>query len=182
MSDLKISRKDGGLISLGDDQFRIQQGPKLKVGTATPELLHNDATASYYQMNGPDAFGYPIEAGKPFEYLDWGGHKTEGQSTFYIHERFPVDASEPKLPGGQPNPYFVPEHDRKAPETSPDNRTFFTYVFVEMGTRETEEAAIEFANLLTGKTRSDKPNHFPKSHLDHLEKANASPRMQFKTS
>lgn len=162
--------RKGEMLVFGDDEIRVERGAKLKTGKATKELLSNDATAEHYQLGGPDAYGYPIREGEDFEYLDFGGAKAEGDFHYYVYAKYPVDPDALQLPGGKANPYFVPPNQRAAADGK--SRAAYEYVFCEVGTRATEEAAIELAESLLGKERKT----FPKSHLDHLDKALNSPR------
>lgn len=162
------------MIVLGDDEVRIEQGPVLKTAVATEELLHDDNTAPHYHVGvrdmefldalgkpykvpriGRDAKGNVIKLGEEFTYLDHGGNATPGKRCFYIYKRREIDPNPVALESGDPNPNYVPEHVQKGAlldrsDGTPDNRTHYTYVFDEVATRATEEAAIEYAQKLLG--------------------------------
>lgn len=163
--------RTGGLVKLGNDDVRIEQGPMLKRGVATKELLSNDKTADHYQLGGPDAFGKPIVEGSQFDYLDWGGSTTEGEKVFYVYHKVPVDHTAETLKDGEPNPYFVPEHARQNPDGK--TRAFYEYVFIEVGTRPTEDEAQKLAETTLAKLPAMEKRSLPKSHLAHIARAAA---------
>jgi hypothetical protein len=171
-----MEKTESGMIVLGDDEVRIERGPKMKSATATRELLGDQQTAPHYKLGGPDAYGYPIQEGESFDYLDWGGHETQGEFVYYVYAKFPLDADAIMLPNGKPNPYYVPEDQREAVDGK--SRSHYEYVFCEMGVAETEEEAIALAEDALRQERVE----LPKSHLDHLDKALSSPRMNFDRS
>lgn len=128
-------------IKVGSN-YLVERGPKLVTETATEELLANSRTANHYSVGLRDAAGKEIVLGEPMTFLEWGGAETEPEFVYYIYKKTPVDATAEKLPNGEPNPHFVPEHIRNSES---DNRTYYDYVWTEVGTRATEEAAVSFA-------------------------------------
>jgi hypothetical protein len=136
--------------------YRIEPGPPRITSVATEELLHNDNTAGHYHppiVDGEsvtfakDADGKPIKLGEEFTYLDWGGDNYEGKRIFYVYEKQPVNSVDEFTKDGEPNPFFVPAHVREAAEQGEhgDNRVFYDYRWVEVATRSSLEAAIDFA-------------------------------------
>jgi len=153
MADLKRNPNNENIVDIGDD-YRIESGPPLVTATATAELLHDDKTAPHYHLPidtddgvayARDAKGVPIEEGKEFNYLDWGGNASEGKRVFYIYKKTPINSVDEFI-DGEPNPHFVPQHVRDAAEAGDhgDNRVAYDYVWAEVGTRATEEAAVEY--------------------------------------
>ena len=143
------------IVNVGDD-FRIEPGPPLVTAVATAELLSDDLTAPHYHLPissedgegvtyAKDATGAPIEEGKEFTYLDWGGNNNEGKRVFYIYKKTPVNSVDEFI-DGEPNPDFVPAHVREAAERGDygDNRVAYDYRWVEVATRASEEAAISY--------------------------------------
>lgn len=153
---LKVSTK-GNMTVLGSDQIRIEEGPALKTATATAELLHDDNTAEHYHAGvrpmtfndalgkpyevpslGRDALGKPIKIGQKMTYLDHGGKKAMGSRCFYVYKRREIDPTNPATPDGDENPHYVPEDVRGGSlleqNDSPPNRTYYTYIFDEIGT------------------------------------------------
>lgn len=139
------------IINVGSN-YRIEVGPAVATAIATEELLHDDNTASHYHAPierddggisyAKDRLGNPIIIGEEFSYLDWGGANADGKRVYYIYEKRSVNYTDEFLKGGERNPYYVPEEARNK-ET--DDRTYYTYVWTEVATRATEEAAIDFA-------------------------------------
>lgn len=172
------STRVGAMLVLGNDEVRIEEGPVLKTATATAELLSDDNTAPHYfeglreevlvdaegnpftqQKLGVDALGKRIKVGEEMSYLAHGGRIAPKETCFYIYKRRELvgsinDPSKQFLPNGDVNPYFVPEHVRDAPAPKgPKSRTHMTYVFDEVGTAPTEEAAIEKGEKLLAKSK-----------------------------
>lgn len=116
-----VGKKGDNIITVGSN-IRIERGPALAKAIATPELLSNEKTAAHYAVGMQDAKGEFIEEGKEFHYLDYGGVEAEGKYVYYVYKRHD----------------FTPE-EQEARETS------YTYIYDEIGTRATEEAALEFA-------------------------------------
>lgn len=164
-------KRKGSMIVLGEDEFRIEEGPARVTRTATKELLSDDNTAEQYYEGvrdmtfndalgkpynvpriGRDALGNVIKVGKPMTFLDIGGRVATGSRAFYIYKRREVDASSPTLEDGSENPHYVPEHVQKGAllqdDGTPPNRTHFKYVFDEVGVENSEEAAIKAAEKL----------------------------------
>ncbi len=157
------------IVNVGSD-YRIEPGPKLKTAVATEELLHNDNSNEQYHApydapddeNGgeltrffaKDAFGKPIILGKEFSYLDRGGNVAEADTTFYIYKKEPVNSTSEFLKDGEVNPHFVPKHVRDLAKTAApgefgyrgEDRVYIDYKWVEVATRQTLEAAIEYCN------------------------------------
>ena len=50
---------------------RVENGPALKTGTATEELLED--LHGWYSVGAFDARGKPVVAGEAMHYLDWAG-------------------------------------------------------------------------------------------------------------
>lgn len=109
------------MLTVGKN-IRIERGPALVKDIATPELLHDDATASHYVVGMQDATGAFIEAGKEFSYLDYGGNNSDGKFGYYVYKRRELS-----------------EADQKALDTE------YTYIYDEIGFKATEEAALAFA-------------------------------------
>ena len=115
-----VSNK-GEMLIVGSN-IRIERGAALAKAVATPELLSNDKTAPHYAVGLQDAKGEFIEEGKEFHYLDFGGEAAEGKYVYYVYKRREL-----------------------TPEEQEARQTSYTYIYDEIGTRATEEAAIEFA-------------------------------------
>lgn len=161
----------GEMLVFGDDEVRVELGPKLVKTKATADLLDNRRTAPHYQLGGLDAYGNRIHEGQDFEYLDWGGSQVQGLRCYYVYGKFPVDHTAEFLEDGKTsNPYFVPEDKRASYDEQ--STPFYTYVFCELGTAETEEEAISMAEEALKKLRKDKATQVPQSHLDHVAKCN----------
>lgn len=160
----------GDMMVFGDDEVRVEKGPVLVKTKATADLLDNRRTAPHYQLGGLDAFGNRIHEGQEFEYLDWGGSDVQGIRCYYVYGKYPVDHMAETLPDGTPNPYFVEEDKRVAMDGQ--SHPYYTYVFCELGTAETEEEAVALAEKELARLRKEKPKQIPKSHLEHVAKCN----------
>jgi hypothetical protein len=171
-----VTRK-GNIIVLGDDQIRIEEGPKLRTAVANEELLHDDNTADHYYAGvkdmhfldalgkpytqprlGRDAVGNVIKLGEEFTYLDRGGKAASGSKCFYIYQRREIDPNSMTLENGDANPHYVAPEVQKGSlldrnDGTPDNRPHYTYMFDEVATRATEEAAIEYGQRLLEKAK-----------------------------
>lgn len=135
--------KDGMLV-FGDDQVRIEQGPALKNAIATPELLHNDQTASHYEAGAFDALGKRIELGQPMDYLDHGGAVNEGSKTYYVYQREEIDTED------EASGFYV---DPALRDADTGNRNHYSYTFKEVGTRVGLDSAIELASKTLAKMK-----------------------------
>lgn len=141
--------EDGsGIINVGSN-FRIEAGPALMSGVASPELLANSATAPHYAVGLRDARGRPIKEGAEFAYLDYGGEgegAAEGNNVFYVYEKQPVNSTDEFI-NDEVNPNFVPQHVRDAAVAGErgEDRVFYDYRWVEVAAKKTEDAAIEYA-------------------------------------
>jgi len=143
--------RDGNIINVGDN-YRIEPGPALVKAVATEELLNNANTAEHYHAPierpdggttfAKDSFGQPIIVGEEFHYLDHGGTEAEGKTVYYVYKKTPVNFTDEFLKGGERNPYYVAPEAR---EKDTDDRTHYDYIWREVATRATEEAAIEYA-------------------------------------
>ena len=152
MAEVKRDPQNEAIINVGNN-YRIEPGPPLVTETATEELRDNAQTAEHYHAPiesetgitfAKDAHGNPIKLGEEFTYLDWGGTEREGKRIYYIYEKTPVNYTDEFLKSGDKNPYYVPEAMREPKEDSED-RTYYDYIWKEVATRASEEAAIEFA-------------------------------------
>lgn len=126
---------ENGIINVGSN-YRIEKGPALVSEIASAELLSNDRTADHYIEGQRDATGKVIKIGEPITFLEWGGKSAPKKDVYYIFERQEVDASD------ENSPHFVPEHIRNSQS---ENRTHYTYIWREVATRATEEAALDYA-------------------------------------
>ncbi len=146
MVDVTTHPNNENITQVGDN-VRIEPGPKLVTAVATDELLHNSRTAEHYSEGGRDANGRPIELGKEFTYLEWGGAETEPKVVFYVYKKVPVNSTDEFI-NDEPNPYFVPNHVREAAEAGDrgDDLVAFDYKWEEVGTRATYEAALDLAH------------------------------------
>lgn len=52
---------------------RVEQGPARREAIATEDVFKRPGIQGKYRLNGPDAMGKRIVAGKPFIYLDRAG-------------------------------------------------------------------------------------------------------------
>jgi len=131
------------IIDVGN--YRIEPGPPRITDMATEELLDDENTAPHYRPGLRDADGKVIAIGKEFTYLDWGGNTVEGKRVFYIYKKTPINSEDEEI-DGEPNPHFVPSHVREAAEAGEhgDNRVAYDYKWEEVGTRATEEEAVEY--------------------------------------
>src|SRR6476661_6554669 len=142
---MKVSKHpDNENITNVGDNVRIEPGPKLVTAVATEELLHNSRTAEHYVEGGRDSNGRPIELGKEFTYLEWGGTETERKEVFYVYRKVDVNSTDEFI-DGEPNPNFVPPHVRDAAANGDygDNLVAYDYKWEEVGSRATYEAALD---------------------------------------
>jgi hypothetical protein len=167
----KRSRK-GDMIILGDDEIRIEEGPVLKTAIATEELLKDEQTAPHYYVGvrpmtfydakgkpyevpaiGRDALGKPIKLGEEMTYVDY----VSGEREFKVYRKVAVDPTSPTLENGDENPFYVPEHVRDGAtlnnDGTPPNRMAYEYIFVLVGSRKSEEAAIALGESKLGGSR-----------------------------
>jgi hypothetical protein len=95
--------REGEMVTL-DGRVRVEPGPVLKKGIATPELLDDAVTAAHYQEAKLDAKARPIEQGKEMHYLDWVGHTqgAEGSTCWYVYRLEDLTAAEIKARGFDP--------------------------------------------------------------------------------
>jgi hypothetical protein len=150
MAEVTKHPDNENITNVGDN-FRIEPGPAIIDVVATEELLDNSKTAEHYHApiedeNGgvkyaKDRLGNPIIIGNEVSLLDWGGSETEGKRVYYIYKKTPVDYEHEFLKGGERNPYYVPPEAR---EKETDDRTHYDYIWAEVATRATEEAAIDY--------------------------------------
>jgi hypothetical protein len=135
------------------DNVRIEPGPKLVTAVATEELLHDNRTAGHYHVGGRDSKGRPIELGKEFTYLEWGGNEAEPKLVFYVYKKVPVNSVDEFIGEDEPNPHFVPQHVRDAATAGErgDDLVAFDYKWEEVGVRATYEAALDLAQNIADK-------------------------------